>query len=61
LLGVVVGELHALVGDPVDVGRGVSHQTEAVGREVGLADIVAEDDQNVGFVSLGGILRHCQT
>ncbi len=37
LLGVVVGEDDALIGDPVDVGRLVAHQPHRVGRDVGNA------------------------
>ena len=47
LLAVVVGEHHAFVGDPVDVGRLVAHQAMRVGRDVRLADIVAPDDEDV--------------
>ena len=47
LLGVVVGEHHAFAGDAVDVRRAVAHQAERIGADVGLADIVAEDDEDV--------------
>ena len=49
LLGVVVGEDRALVADPVDVGRAVAHQALGVDRQVRLADVVAEDDEDVRF------------
>jgi hypothetical protein len=51
LLGVVVGEHHAFARDAIDVRRLVAHQTERIGADVGLADIVAEDDQDIGFAS----------
>ena len=51
LLAVVVEEADALFGDAVDVGRLVAHQAVAVGADVGDADVVAEDDQDVRFVS----------
>ena len=47
LLGVVVGEHHAFFGDAVDVRRAVTHQAERIGADIGLADIVAEDDEDV--------------
>ena len=47
LLGVVVGEHHAFPGDAVDVRRAVAHHADRVGADVGLADVVAEDDEDV--------------
>ena len=61
LLGVVVGEDHPFAGDPVDVGRAVAHQAHRVGADVRLADVVAEDDQDVRL--LRGVLgrrRRCR-
>ena len=49
LLAVVVEEADALLGDAIDVGRLVAHQAVAVGADVGDADVVAEDDEDVGF------------
>ena len=54
LLAVVVGEDHPLVGDAIDVGRAVAHQPHRVGADVGLPDIVAPDDQDVGTLLRGG-------
>ena len=54
LLGVVVGEDHALLGDPVDVRRAVAHQAHRVGADVRLADVVAEDDQDVRLLAARG-------
>ena len=51
LLGVVVGEDHPFLGDPVDVRRAIAHQAHRVGADVRLADVVAEDDQDVGLLS----------
>src|SRR5207253_10888154 len=56
---VVVGEHHTFAGNAVDVGRAVSHQSERVGADVRLADIVAEDDQDVRAPAGGGRLRLC--
>ena len=50
LLGVVVGEGHAFVGDAVDVGRAVAHLAAAVVADVPPADVVAPEDQDVRFV-----------
>ena len=47
LLAVVVQEAEAFLGDAVDVGRLVAHQAVAVGADVGDADVVAEDDEDV--------------
>ena len=47
LLGVVVGEHHAFLGHPVDVGRLVAHHPMRVGADVRLADVVAPDDADV--------------
>ena len=49
LLAVVVQEPEALLGDAVDVGRFIAHQPVAVATDVGDADVVAEDDEDVGF------------
>ena len=54
LLGVVVGESHALAGDPIDVGRAISHQTVAVGTDVGDSHVVAPEDEDVGLVRRPG-------
>jgi hypothetical protein len=52
LLAVGVGEPHALVGDAVDVGRPVAHQPVAVAAQVGDADVVTPDDQDVRPVAV---------
>jgi hypothetical protein len=49
LLTVGIGEPHALGGDAVDVGGAVPHQAVAVAAEVADADVVAPDDENIGF------------
>ncbi len=49
LLGVVVGEDHPFMGDAVDVGRTKAHQSHGVGADVGLADVIAPDDDDVGL------------
>ena len=48
LLGIVVGEHHAFASNAVDVRRAVAHHAERIGAEIGLADVVAKDDQYVG-------------
>src|SRR5262245_59564207 len=47
LLGVVIGKDHTLVGDAVDVGRVVAHHSFGVGADIGLANVVPPDDENV--------------
>ena len=49
LLGVIVDELATLLGDPVDVRGLIPHQPIAVTTEVALADVVAPEDEDVGF------------
>ena len=49
-LGVVIGELDPLLGDPVDVGGGVTHGAHAIGADVLPADVVTEDDHYVRFI-----------
>jgi hypothetical protein len=61
LLGIIVGEHHALAGDAVDILRLVAHQPEGIGADIGLADIIAHNDKDVrplaalrhGFFLLG--------
>jgi hypothetical protein len=49
LLGVVVGEHHALAADAIDVRRPVTHHAKRIGADNGLADVVAHDNEDVGF------------
>ena len=53
LLAVVIRKAHPFAGDPVDVGRAVAHQTVGVTTQVGDTDIIAPDDENVGFFLFG--------
>ena len=53
LLAVVVGEAGALVGQAVDVRGAVPHEPVAVAAEVGDADVVSPDDQDVRLVGHG--------
>jgi hypothetical protein len=46
-LGVVVGQQHALGGDPVDVGRPSPHDPAVVGTDIKPADVVGQDQQHV--------------
>ena len=60
LLAIVVGEGHSLVGDSVDVRRLVANQPVGVRADVGLADVVAPDDQDVGLIPrIGGTGAQC--
>ena len=52
LLGVVVGEDRTFLGDAVDVGRAVAHHAAVVGADVPVADVVTEDDEDVGLCGL---------
>jgi hypothetical protein len=52
LLAVIVGEDRALVGNAVDVGRAVAHHAAIVGADVPVADVIAHDDKDVGFLLL---------
>ncbi|MCY1433905.1 hypothetical protein D9M71_499470 [compost metagenome] len=54
VLRVVIGEPHAFIGNPVDVRRFIAHHAVRVGADVGLADVVAEDHQDVGFIGCCG-------
>ena len=49
LLGIDVGEHHPFAGDAVDIGRLVAHQAARVSADVGLADVVTPDDDDVGL------------
>ena len=53
-LGVIVHELCALLSDAIDVGRFPDHQTSMVDARLHPADIVAHDEDDVGFLSLLG-------
>src|SRR5262245_26995881 len=43
----MIGEDHALLCDPVDIGGGTAHQTPVVRAHVEDTDVVAPDDQNI--------------
>src|SRR5689334_4934082 len=47
LLGIDIGETHAFLGDAVYIGRAVAHQPVAVATDVGQADIIAPDHDDV--------------
>ncbi len=49
VFGVVVREDHAFVGDPVDVRRLVAHHAARIRTDIRLADVVAENHEDVGF------------
>ena len=54
VLAVAIGKQDSVVGDAVDVRRVVSHRAPVVGTDVKIADVVAPDHQDVGFVLGGG-------
>jgi len=53
LLGAVGGH-HPFASDPVDIRCALAHQTENVGADVGLADIVTEDSEDIRAVAARG-------
>src|SRR5262249_50690865 len=53
LLAIVMQESDPLAGDPVDIGRLIAHETAGIGADIGDADIVAEDDENVRLAVAG--------
>ncbi len=57
LLSVVISKVNAFIGNAVNVGSFVTHQTFRVsaGAGIGLTDVVAPNDNDVGFL----ILRLC--
>src|SRR5882672_10726011 len=56
LLRVEVGEDRTLFGDAVDVWRAVAHHAAVVGADVPVADVVAEDDEDIRLRRLS--VRH---
>src|SRR5262249_16714892 len=52
LLGVIVSEQHSFICDAVNIGRVVAHQASRVGADVGLANVVAPDNDYVGLLLL---------
>jgi len=57
LFSIIVGKGHALFGDAVDIGGLVPHHAVGIVTDVGLADIIAPDDQDVGLLCLCGTNR----
>ena len=49
LLAVVLQEPEPFLADAVDVRRLVAHQAVAVGADIGDADVIAADDEDVGL------------
>ena len=49
-LGVVVGKQHTLRGELVEVRRLAGHHAAVVGADVEPADVIAHDDDDVGFL-----------
>lgn len=46
----MVGEDPSLLGDAVDVRRAITHHAVVVGTDVPIADVVSEDDKDVGLI-----------
>jgi hypothetical protein len=53
LLAVIMEKPQALFREAIDVRGLVAHETAAVATEIGDADVIAEDDENVGLAALG--------
>ncbi len=51
--GVIVGEHHSFGGQLVEVWRFAGHDALVIGADVKPTHVVAHDDDNVGFLSLG--------
>ena len=56
-LGIVVGEPHAFRGEPVEVRRPAGHDALVVDADVGPADVVAHDEDDVRLFLLRPGLR----
>ena len=52
LLPVIVGELAALIGQPIDVRRLVAHHALVVGADVPVADVVTPDNKDIRLFRL---------
>src|SRR4029077_5984490 len=51
LFGVIVGEHHTFLGDAIDIRRTIAHPAHRVGADISLPDVIAEDDEDVRFLS----------
>ena len=60
LLAVVVGEQRAFLRDTVNVGRLVAHHALVVGADVPVADVIAPDDEDIGFLCLCQSVRNAE-
>jgi len=49
LLGVVIGEYDAFIGNAVDIRRPVTHHSFGVSADIGLANVVAPNNDDVGI------------
>jgi hypothetical protein len=49
-LGVIVGKQQALRGELVEVWSFTGHHTAVVGPDVEPADVIAHDDEDIGFL-----------
>ena len=52
-----IGEDRAFFGDTVNIGRAIAHHAHVVGRDIGPADIIAENHQNIRPALRGGRAR----
>ncbi len=55
LLAIPVGEQRAFLGDAVNVGRLVAHHAAVIATRVVPADVVAPEDEDVGFLALPAV------
>jgi hypothetical protein len=53
LLAVILKEKNSFFADAIDVRRLVSHQAGTVGADVGDADVITPDDEDIRFLSRG--------
>ena len=51
--GVIVGEQHAVLGHLVEVGRRAGHHAAAVSADIPHTNVIAHDEQDVGFFIRG--------
>ena len=60
IFAIGIGEDRAFFGDAVNIGRAIAHHAHVVGRDIGPADIIAENHQNIRLAlrrSRGGRTR----
>ena len=53
LLAVIIGKYRAFFGYSVNIGGFVAHDAAAVITDIGNADIIAPNDQDIGLIGCG--------